>query len=310
VVHDVHDHGIVHRDIKPQNVMVVSKAGRLLPKLLDLGVATLTGHGDDRRIGSPRYMAPEQWVRGGEVDRRSDLYGLGVLAYEALTGRVPFAATEIVELARAHARAAVPAVGDGLPAELDGFFGAALAKDRAARPATALALAGALRSAARLEPSREALPQLAEPVRAAWLARAPQPIAEAIAALESATHPHQAWDAAALVARITVRWLGAIALAARRHAGVTLIDGALAPRRDTAPTPAADTALAPHRDIAPAPPSDEVTAALRALQRRGLDDADWIALAHGLCAPVSRELHPVPELHAALCERRDVLARA
>ncbi|HEY0990335.1 MAG TPA: AAA family ATPase, partial [Kofleriaceae bacterium] len=53
-----------------------------------------------------------------------------------------------------------------------------------------------------------------------------------------------------------------------------------------------------------------MTAALRALQRRGLDDADWIALAHGLCAPVSRELHPVPELHAALCERRDVLAGA
>ncbi|HEY0986859.1 MAG TPA: serine/threonine-protein kinase, partial [Kofleriaceae bacterium] len=133
VVHDVHEHGIVHRDIKPENVMVVSKAGRQLPKLLDLGVATLAGHGDDRRIGSPRYMAPEQWVRGGELDRRSDLYGLGVLAYEALTGRPPFAATEIAELARAHARAAVPPVGDGLPPELDGFFGAALAKDRAAR---------------------------------------------------------------------------------------------------------------------------------------------------------------------------------
>ena len=85
-----HDHGIVHRDVKPENVML-SDEGRI--KLMDFGIAkdlgntrlTMTG----TFMGSPSYMSPEQ-VRGRDVDLRSDLYSLSVMFYEIVTGRLPF----------------------------------------------------------------------------------------------------------------------------------------------------------------------------------------------------------------------------
>ncbi|MGH7633999.1 MAG: serine/threonine-protein kinase, partial [Gemmatimonadaceae bacterium] len=107
VVHTAHEQGIVHRDIKPANVMVIARAGRLLPKLCDLGIAKLLDSHDPADgadgdapsegpeftqrgavIGSPFYMAPEQWADAAAVDARTDVYALGVLAYEALTGHV------------------------------------------------------------------------------------------------------------------------------------------------------------------------------------------------------------------------------
>jgi len=115
VVHTAHEQGIIHRDLKPANVMVVARAGRLLPKLLDLGIAKMTDaatsedlsvtgehtvnpettsdQGLTQRgavVGSPLYMAPEQWVDPAAADARTDIYALGLLAYEALTRRRPF----------------------------------------------------------------------------------------------------------------------------------------------------------------------------------------------------------------------------
>ena len=89
VVHTAHELGIVHRDIKGSNVMVIERAGQLLPKLLDFGIAKgldgaaspgaddaeLTGHGST--LGSPQYMAPEQWRSAADVDARADIYALG-----------------------------------------------------------------------------------------------------------------------------------------------------------------------------------------------------------------------------------------
>ena len=93
-----HRHGIVHRDLKPDNVMIsVRRDGRDFVKVLDFGIAKLTGdHPGSRRtrtgivMGTPAYMSPEQCEGRGQIDHRTDIYALGILLYEMLTGQVPF----------------------------------------------------------------------------------------------------------------------------------------------------------------------------------------------------------------------------
>jgi len=145
-------------------------------------------------LGSPFYMAPEQWIEDGVVDARSDVYALGVLTFESLTGRVPFAGGTVGEIARQHLTAEVPALPADLPAALAPVLRGALAKSRDDRPASALAFAEAVRVAAGVSVSADILPRLEAAVRqdVAWL---PQPIADAIAGFETARNPHQARDA-------------------------------------------------------------------------------------------------------------------
>jgi serine/threonine protein kinase len=100
-VQHAHQKGIIHRDIKPSNVLVVSHDGKPVVKVIDFGVAKATGqHLTDKTvytqftqlIGTPLYMSPEQaGLSGLDVDTRSDIYSLGVLLYELLTGTTPFA---------------------------------------------------------------------------------------------------------------------------------------------------------------------------------------------------------------------------
>ena len=98
-VHHAHQKGIIHRDIKPSNVLVTLQAGKPVPKVIDFGVAKAvqqSGAGtmmtDVRQlIGTPEYMSPEQaGTDGTDVDTRNDVYSLGVLLYELLTGTTPF----------------------------------------------------------------------------------------------------------------------------------------------------------------------------------------------------------------------------
>jgi serine/threonine-protein kinase len=101
----VHARGIVHRDLKPDNIFLVpDPRGGLLVKLLDFGVAKFLSQDEalvhtrtGALIGTPEYMAPEQ-IQGGQVDHRADVYALGAIFFEMLTGRPPFAATQIGQL--------------------------------------------------------------------------------------------------------------------------------------------------------------------------------------------------------------------
>jgi eukaryotic-like serine/threonine-protein kinase len=117
-----HELELVHRDFKPDNVVVVEKDDREVPRILDFGLAILsdTSSGTDGRLttagivmGTPAYISPEQ-ATGREVDHRADLFSLGVTLYEMLAGALPFEGTA-VELARMNVSAAPPPIGTRNP---------------------------------------------------------------------------------------------------------------------------------------------------------------------------------------------------
>ncbi len=309
VVHSAHEQGIVHRDLKPANVMVLARAGRMLPKLLDFGIAkglatpevvasADTVDPDDAGIahtldapatsqpgltqrgaimGSPHYMAPEQWLDAGSADARTDIYALAILAYEALTGKPPFSGKTVTALATAHANDAPPPLGPRFPAALDKVIEKALAKEPADRYADVLAFATAFRQAAGIGGDTASLPALDAQLRDAAINRAPQPIAEAIAAYEAARNAHQARDAAAQLVRTIARYLGLLALACRSRIGV---------RSD----------------------SLAIGDALRALYRRSLGDKEWLELARQLTRSWidRRDGYPIPELIGVFHDQRGV----
>ena len=97
-----HKKGIVHRDIKPANILLTAdNDGEFLVKVMDFGIARIISESNELEknwiVGTPSYMSPEQ-VTGDEVDQRSDIYSLGVLLHEMLTGRTPYDATTLSEL--------------------------------------------------------------------------------------------------------------------------------------------------------------------------------------------------------------------
>lgn len=103
-----HELGVIHRDLKPENVMVVAPepGGRERVKIVDFGLskmtdsdALLTGEGDV--IGTPDFMAPEQW-QGRAVDARADVYAFGILAYEVLSGALPYRGDTVIQLLQQH----------------------------------------------------------------------------------------------------------------------------------------------------------------------------------------------------------------
>ncbi|MCX4243301.1 serine/threonine-protein kinase [Paraliomyxa miuraensis] len=151
-----HDQGLVHRDIKPENVFRISRMGSDdFVKVIDFGIAkvlardpvpgrrslTLTGHA----LGTPAYMAPEQCV-GDPVDARTDLYAVGVLAYQMLTGRTPFEGKRS-DVMRAQVYEPVPpmaSIDPDIDPEIDGVVLRALEKLPGERYATAFEFADAL----------------------------------------------------------------------------------------------------------------------------------------------------------------------
>lgn len=138
-----HEQGIVHRDIKPANILIDNKTGQAI--LTDFGVAAILETGTetvtrltraDERIGDPRYMSPEQ-LRGETLTGQSDVYGLGIIAYELLTGKGPFDVPEIGSMANAHLRRPPPDLSQmrtDVPQSLSDVLKRCLSKNPQHRP--------------------------------------------------------------------------------------------------------------------------------------------------------------------------------
>ena len=140
--------GVIHRDLKPQNVFL----HRGTWKILDFGVSRYIDHGGTlttgQVVGTPAYMAPEQ-ARGTEIDHRTDLYSLAAIAYRALTGHPPFTGSDVAQILFrvVHDRPRRPSELAAVPVDVDAVLAIGMAKEPAARFATASELADALAAA-------------------------------------------------------------------------------------------------------------------------------------------------------------------
>jgi serine/threonine-protein kinase len=155
-LHEAHSKGVIHRDVKPENVMLAPTPGGELAKLTDFGLAKVVDSSLDGSLhlhtaanavlGTPDYMAPEQW-KGSTIDRRTDLYAVGVLLYEMLCGRAPFAAKELPNVYAGHLFALPPPFDPSMPAmalALEPVVRRALEKEPNDRFSTALEMAQAI----------------------------------------------------------------------------------------------------------------------------------------------------------------------
>jgi eukaryotic-like serine/threonine-protein kinase len=138
-----HHEGFVHRDMKPENLLVTRDG---VVKVADFGLARAYADGRVTQVGAVtgtvQYLAPEQ-IRGEPADPRSDLYSLGIVAYELLTGALPFTGETAMAVAYKHLSDRVPAPSASvpdLPSELDGFVASATDRDRELRPESADAM--------------------------------------------------------------------------------------------------------------------------------------------------------------------------
>ncbi|MEO7711440.1 MAG: protein kinase [Gemmatimonadaceae bacterium] len=207
-----HDRGVVHRDIKPDNILLDAVTGR--PMVTDFGIArAMDSSGDSRltatgmAIGTPAYMSPEQAAGEREIDGRSDLYSLGILGYQMLTGEPPFTAGSTPAMLVKHiSERPVPVQQRraDVPTELARSVMMLLEKDPSHRFLTAAALVGAL-DAREAPPSRAPEPSALVAPRPAYAAPldgpyAPAPFLTSARPLVNATgDAMRRWEAAPVI---------------------------------------------------------------------------------------------------------------
>jgi tRNA A-37 threonylcarbamoyl transferase component Bud32 len=173
---EAHQHGIVHRDIKPENIYLEPQPTPDFVKVLDFGIAKIvSGDGSKgpqltaagQTLGTLEYMSPEQ-LMGQQLDGRSDIYALGIMAYEMMTGRLPFDAKTPTEMITGHLKTVPPPPSKHVPAvppELDAIILRCLEKTRDKRFADTAELRAALAALASGSGTAKVMP--AAPVQAA-----------------------------------------------------------------------------------------------------------------------------------------------
>jgi len=139
---------IIHRDLKPDNVMLIRKDGREQVKVLDFGLAKVISETTDQSVsrvmGTLPYMSPEQFRLGAPIDGRTDIYSLGVMLYQLLTGALPFNATSDREMAQLHLTAPPPPIRQlqpEVPEAIERLISRMMAKDPDQRPPQAAKVA-------------------------------------------------------------------------------------------------------------------------------------------------------------------------
>ncbi|MEO5764825.1 MAG: serine/threonine protein kinase [Casimicrobiaceae bacterium] len=144
---EAHEHGMIHRDVKPDNVMLCRRGEDDVVKLLDFGLVKNLERAQTRDItkqirilGTPRYMAPERILNPADVDARSDIYAVGAVAYFLLTGKPIFDGDDNLEIGNQVLHTPAPRASAngaaGIPESLDALIAACLEKDRIKRPQT------------------------------------------------------------------------------------------------------------------------------------------------------------------------------
>jgi serine/threonine protein kinase len=154
-----HAAGIVHRDLKPENIFLAREDGETVVKILDFGVAkwTVRAPFDEAEglVGTPEYMSPEQFAGVREADYRSDLWALGVVAFQCVTGRLPFTGSSLSDLIALVTKGDVPVpskVARGVPSAFDLFWAKATARRIEDRFRNAAELSAALGEALGVRP--------------------------------------------------------------------------------------------------------------------------------------------------------------
>jgi serine/threonine-protein kinase len=168
-----HGLGVVHRDLKPDNIFLCQRKNNPdFVKVLDFGIAKLQSQESNTTsgavLGTPLYMSPEQWQTLPDIDGRSDLYALGVILYQCLTGVSPYDGATSFAVMMAHMQGEIPDPAKVVPVPLDlgNLIRRLMSKDRAERPASARQVSNDLRRmwGEDIEPEEEVNPLGATPV--------------------------------------------------------------------------------------------------------------------------------------------------
>jgi serine/threonine-protein kinase len=249
VLEATHRQGVIHRDLKPDNIYLVhddERASGERVKVLDFGIAKLSGTMSaaspktSGTMGTPAYMAPEQWSDSSQVDWRADAYSLGCVMFEMACGRPPFIAATIPEAYTKHAHTQPPdprSITPSLPAELAELILRLLAKDAAERAVSMGQVTRELEAIAQgKDPSlvaRESRPMRAESPRPIIVSTPSQTTISASAAEIHVTRGRRPALIGGLVAGVLV--LGAVAFVATRGHGAS--KHAEAPAAEPQPAP-------------------------------------------------------------------------